>query len=204
MPVKPKPKPMTLDRICYILLLCFSFTALESAAQVIAKNGMVVSSNKIASEVGIETLKKGGNAIDASVATAFALAVTHPTAGNIGGGGFLVFMDSSSAVTTFDFREKAPLKATPDMFLDAEGELPEGTNLYGRASTENHIGLKSVGVPGTVAGLYMAHQKHGLLPWADLVQPAIDLAEQGFELPFNLSRAGAFFEANSPIPFLQD
>ncbi|MGB5507869.1 gamma-glutamyltransferase, partial [Robiginitalea sp.] len=195
---------MTLNRIYLILLLCFSLTAVETAAQVVARNGMVVSSNKIASEVGIETLKKGGNAIDASVATAFALAVTHPTAGNIGGGGFLVFMDSTSAVTTFDFREKAPLKATADMFLDADGELPESTNLYGRASTENHIGLKSVGVPGTVAGLYMAHQKHGVLPWADLVQPAIDLAAKGFELPFNLAQAGAFFEANSPIPFLQD
>ena len=195
---------MTLNRICLIFLLCFSLTAVETAAQVVARNGMVVSSNKIASEVGIETLKKGGNAIDASVATAFALAVTHPTAGNIGGGGFLVLMDSTSAVTTFDFREKAPLNATADMFLDAEGELPESTNLYGMPSTENHIGLKSVGVPGTVAGLYMAHQKHGVLPWADLVQPAIDLAAKGFELPFNLAQAGAFFEANSPIPFLQD
>ena len=187
-----------------LLLLLFLFTAVEAAAQVYAKNGMVVSSNKLASEVGIATLKKGGNAIDASVATAFALAVTHPTAGNIGGGGFLVFMDSTSATTTFDFREKAPLKATADMFLDADGELPKGINLYGSESTDNHIGLKSVGVPGTVAGLYLAHQKHGILPWADLLQPAIDLAQQGFELPWNLAQAGAYFAANSPIPFLQN
>ena len=174
-----------------LFFISLFLTATGVTAQVVARNGMVVSSNKIASEVGIETLKKGGNAIDASVATAFALAVTHPTAGNIGGGGFLVFMDSTGAATTFDFREKAPLKATPDMFLDANGELPKGTNLFGSESTNNHIGLKSVGVPGTVAGLYLAHQKHGVLPWAELVQPAIDLAEYGFELPWNLAQAGA-------------
>ena len=186
------------------VLLFLLLNTTFSYAQVYARNGMVVSSNKIASQVGVDVMRKGGNAIDASVATAFALAVTHPTAGNIGGGGFLVLMDSTGNVTTFDFREKAPLKATADMFLDPEGELPKGKNLFGSESTGNHIGLKAVGVPGTVAGLYMAHQKHGVLPWAELVQPAIDLAENGFELPWNLARTGAFFEANSPIPFLQD
>ena len=104
---------------------------------------MVVSDNKVASEVGISILKKGGNAIDAAVATAFALEVTHPQAGNIGGGGFLVFMDAKNSTTTFDFREKAPLLATADMFLDSKGNLVKGSN---------HNGLKSVGVPGTVAG----------------------------------------------------
>lgn len=122
---------------------------------------MVASSSKIASEVGTDILKKGGNAIDASVATAFALAVTHPSAGNIGGGGFLVFMDSSGATTTIDFREKAPLKASPKMFLDKIGNLPKGKNLYGEESSVNHIGARSIGVPGTVAGLYLAHQKYG-------------------------------------------
>jgi len=173
-------------------------------AQTYSRNGMVVSSSKVASEVGIEILKKGGNAIDASVATAFALAVTHPTAGNIGGGGFLVFMDSSGTTTTIDFREKAPLKASSDLFLDESGNLPKGINLYGRESTSNHIGLKSVGVPGTVAGLYLAHQKYGNLPWADLVQPSIDLAKNGFELTWSLSRAAAFFDANTQIQFLKD
>ncbi len=173
-------------------------------AQTYSKNGMVVSSSKVASEVGIEILKKGGNAIDASVATAFALAVTHPSAGNIGGGGFLVFMDSSGTTTTIDFREKAPLKASSDMFLDESGNLPKGINLYGDESTMNHIGLKSVGVPGTVAGLYLAHQKYGKLPWADLVQPSIDLAKNGFELSWSLSRAAVFFDSNSQIPFLKD
>ncbi|WP_445385792.1 gamma-glutamyltransferase [Robiginitalea sp. IMCC44478] len=174
------------------------------AAQTYARNGMVVSSSKIASEVGIEILKKGGNAIDASVATAFALAVTHPTAGNIGGGGFLVYMDSSGTTTTIDFREKAPIKATSDMFLDEAGNLPKGINLYGRESTSNHVGLKSVGVPGTVAGLYMAHKKYGHLPWADLVQPAIDLATNGFELTWSLARNANYFDANTKIQFLKD
>lgn len=165
---------------------------------------MVASSSKIASEVGVNILKKGGNAIDATVATAFALAVTHPTAGNIGGGGFLVFMDSVGITTTIDFREKAPLKASPDMFLDNKGNVTKGENLYGRGSTSNHIGAKSIGVPGTVAGLYLAHQKYGSLPWVDLVQPAIEIAKNGFPLTYNLAGAANFFASNSPIPFLQD
>ncbi len=173
-------------------------------AQVYAQHGMVVSANKLASEVGVNILKKGGNAIDASVATAFALAVTHPSAGNIGGGGFLVFMDSSGMTTTIDFREKAPLAASADMFLDDSGEVMTGTNLYGRPSTVNHIGAISIGVPGTVAGLYLAHQKYGTLAWEDLVQPSIDLAEDGFPLTYSLASAAEFFSANSPVSFLKD
>ncbi|MCB0664873.1 MAG: gamma-glutamyltransferase, partial [Saprospiraceae bacterium] len=173
-------------------------------AQTFARNGMVVSSSEIASEVGVKILKEGGNAIDASVATAFALAVTHPTAGNIGGGGFIVYMDSAGLTTTIDFREKAPLKASADLFLDESGGLPKGINLYGRESTINHIGLKSVGVPGTVAGLYLAHQKYGSRPWAELVQPAIDLAENGFALTWSLANAARSFNANSEIQFLKD
>ncbi|WP_194775270.1 gamma-glutamyltransferase [Pararhodonellum marinum] len=146
-------------------------------AQTYGKNGMVVSDNVLASKVGIDVLKKGGNAIDASIATAFALAVTHPEAGNIGGGGFIVLMKSDGNVTTFDFREKAPLKATPDLFQDADGNLIEGSN---------HETIKAVGVPGTVAGLYLAHQKYGSLPWPDLVQPAVDLAENGFPMTWGL------------------
>ena len=164
---------------------------------------MVVSSSEIASQVGVEILKKGGNAVDASVATAFALAVTLPTAGNIGGGGFLVHLDTSGNATTFDFREKAPLAATKEMFLDENGELVKGKNHYGRNSTENHFGLKSVGVPGTVAGLYKAHQKYGTLPWADLVQPAVDLAINGFVLTQDLYEDAVFFKENSGITFLE-
>ena len=188
-------------------LVLFAFALLFQGyslnGQVHAKNGMVVSANKLASEVGVDILKKGGNAMDAAVATAFALAVVHPTAGNIGGGGFMVYMQASGSATTIDFREKAPLAATPEMFLDGSGQVRQGTNLYGRKSTVNHIGARSIGVPGTVAGLYMAHEKYGSLPWEDLVQPAIELAQNGFPLTWTLSRAANFFKANSPIPFLQ-
>jgi gamma-glutamyltranspeptidase/glutathione hydrolase len=164
-----------------LFLLAFLTSPFGNAlhAQTYGKNGMVVSDHYLASEVGVEILKKGGNAIDATVATAFALAVTHPEAGNIGGGGFIVFMKSDSDVTTFDFREKAPLAASPTMFLDEQGKIRDNSN---------HQGLLSVGVPGTVAGLYQAHQKYGKLPWKDLVAPAIKLAEDGFPMSFGLYR----------------
>jgi len=192
-------KKTILSLILILQILCF-----ETKAQTYAKNGMVVSSSEIASQVGVDIMKQGGNAIDASIATAFALAVTLPTAGNIGGGGFLVYMDATGNATTFDFREKAPLNATADMFLDKDGKLVKGKNHYGRNSTENHFGLKSVGVPGTVAGLYKAHQKHGSLPWATLVQPAVDLAKEGFVLTQDLYEDAVFFKENSGIPFLQN
>ncbi len=137
---------------------------------------MVASSNSLSSETGVSMLKKGGNAVDAAIATAFSLAVTLPSAGNIGGGGFIVFMNADGNVTTIDFREKAPLSATNDMYLDTVGNLIPGSS---------HNSIKAIGVPGTVAGLYKAHQKYGKLPWANLVQPAIDQAKNGF--PFNWS-----------------
>ena len=136
-----------------------------------ARNGMVVSSHYLASEAGREVLRKGGNAVDAAVATAFALAVTLPSAGNIGGGGFLVYHGADGKATTFNFREKAPLAATPQMFLDENGRIRDNSN---------HEGLLSVGVPGTVAGLWMAHQRLGSKPWSELLQAAVDLAEKGF------------------------
>lgn len=166
------------------ILLCHS----EVYAQVYGQNGMVVSSNVLASKIGVDILKKGGNAIDASIATAFALAVTHPEAGNIGGGGFLVFMNAAGVVTTIDFREKAPLAASVKMFLDNNGKLINGSN---------HNSLRSVGVPGTVAGLYMAHLKYGKLPWSTLVQPAVDLAQKGFVMPWGLYKEGLKVVAES-------
>ncbi len=181
-----------------LLLGVIIFSSINSFcfAQVVAPNGMVVSSNAVASKVGVDILKKGGNAIDAAVATAFALAVTHPTAGNIGGGGFLVFMPDSGEVTTIDFREKAPLAATPTMFLDDKGKLPKNNN---------HEGLKTVGVPGTVAGLYLAHQKYGKLNWADLVQPAVDLAKNGFIIPKGLFKeASKLLAAEDTNQFIQN
>lgn len=161
--------------LCYALLLLFFINTTQ--AQTYAENGMVVSDNVIASQVGVDILKKGGNAIDAAVATAFALEVTHPEAGNIGGGGFIVYLNSEGEVTTFDFREKAPLAASPTMFLDENGKIKNNSN---------HQGLLAVGVPGTVAGLYQAHQKYGKLPWADLVKPSVDLAKKGFTMPWGL------------------
>ncbi len=165
---------------------------------------MVSSDSKLASEVGVEILQQGGNAIDAAVATAFALAVTYPAAGNIGGGGFLVFMDSQGKVTTIDFREKAPLAARPDMFLDENGALPQAINLYGNETGSHHVGLKSAGVPGTIAGLFMAHQKYGNLAWSKLVKPAIKLAKKGFPLCYRLSQEASFYSNNSPESFMRN
>lgn len=180
----------------FIYFLALLIKPTTSFTQVVAPNGMVVSSNAVASHVGVDILKKGGNAIDAAIATAFALAVTHPTAGNIGGGGFLVFMPDSGDVTTIDFREKAPLSATPTMFLDDKGKLPKNNN---------HEGLKTVGVPGTVAGLYLAHQKYGKLLWADLVQPAVDLAKNGFIMPKGLfNEATKLLVAEDSNQFIQN
>lgn len=167
----------TLKIIKLLSIFSFFFISLNAEAQTYGQNGMVVSSNETASKVGIEILKKGGNAIDASVATAFALAVTHPSAGNIGGGGFLVFKSANGKATTIDFREKAPLKAITNMFLDENGKL---------IPDSNHLTIKSIGVPGTVAGLYLAHQKYGKLSWREVVEPSVKLAKDGFEMPWGL------------------
>ena len=142
-----------------------------------AKNGMVSSASKLASEVGAETLRQGGNAVDAAVATAFALAVTWPSAGNIGGGGFLVYHGDDGEATTFDFREKAPMAATERMYLGLDGAV---------VNNSNHFGPLAVGVPGTVAGLYLAHSRLGSLPWEDLVQPAVELAREGIPITYSL------------------
>ncbi len=172
------------------LIALFTLALTTLSAQTYAKNGMVVSSSKGSSEVGVAILKKGGNAIDAAVATAFSLAVTHPSAGNIGGGGFIVFMNSEGKTTTIDFREKAPLAATNEMYLDTEGKLIDGIN---------HETAKAIGVPGTVAGLYYAHGKYGKLPWKDVVQPAVNQAKNGFSFNWSLFNAANHFteEGNS-------
>ena len=136
-----------------------------------AKNGMVVSSHYLASEIGNEILQQGGNAMDAAVATAFALAVTLPSAGNIGGGGFIVYHGADGYTTSFNFREKAPLASTERMYLGQNGRV---------RNNSNHRGGLSVGVPGTVAGLELAHQRLGSMDWDELVAPAVQLAEEGF------------------------
>jgi len=158
---------------------------------VAAEHGMVVSSQFTASEIGAEVLEMGGNAVDAAVATAFALAVTLPSAGNIGGGGFLVYHGADGEVTSFNFREKAPLAATTDMYLGPDGEI---------LNNSNHSGPLSVGVPGTVAGLWLAHQRLGNLPWADLVAPAVRLAREGIPMTrAMLGFTGRLAETREPM-----
>ncbi len=137
---------------------------------VIAQNGMVASAHPASSQVGADILKKGGNAVDAAVAVQFALAVVHPSAGNIGGGGFMVFRAADGQSYTLDFREKAPLKGSKDMYLDTQG------NVIPNLSIQGHL---ASGVPGSVAGMEAAHARFGHLPWTDLLQPAIDLAQNG-------------------------
>ena len=131
-----------------------------------AKHGLVVTVSAPASEAGLEILKKGGNAVDAAVATAFALAVTHPAAGNIGGGGFMMVHPPGADPVCIEYRETAPGSATKDMY----------------AKVTERLGHKVVGVPGTVRGMALAHQRFGKLPWKDVVMPAVKLAEEGFIL----------------------
>src|SRR5450631_516933 len=138
-----------------------------------AKHGMVVSAHRLASQAGVEVLKQGGNAVDAAVATAYALAVTFPEAGNLGGGGFMLIRMADGRESFIDFRETAPAAATRTMYLDASDKpVP-------LLSTRGYL---SVAVPGTVAGLELARERFGTRPRTELVSPAIALAEQGFVL----------------------
>ena len=140
---------------------------------------MVVAQEPLATDVGVTVLKAGGNAVDAAVAVAFALAVTHPTAGNLGGGGFLLARFADGRNTFIDFREAAPLAASRDMYLDANGRLTNGSLVGWRAS----------GVPGTVRGLELAHRKYGRKTWASLIEPAAELAAKGYQLSFAEARS---------------
>ncbi len=137
------------------------------------KNGLVVSAHPEASKVGLTILKKGGNAIDAAVAVQFALAVVYPNAGNIGGGGFMVYRSAKGNTATLDFREKAPALVSRNMYLDSLGNTIVDKSLYG------HL---AAGVPGSVDGMVKAHAKYGKLPWKTLLQPAINLAKTGFKI----------------------
>src|SRR5688572_23018739 len=153
---------------------------IQSDAGVPSTTGLVVSTSSIASDIGAAILRKGGNAVDAAIATAFALAVTHPTAGNIGGGGFMVVRMANGQATTIDYRERAPLRSTQTMYLDSAGNI-----VRNRTST----GYLAPGVPGTVRGMELAHRRFGKLPWRDLVMPAAELAEKGFAMPGVLARS---------------
>jgi gamma-glutamyltranspeptidase / glutathione hydrolase len=162
-----------------LLLTTVSVSVETNSSPVRARHGMVISQEDTASNVGAAVLREGGSAIDATVATAFALAVTHPTAGNIGGGGFIVYRPAAGDPVAYDFREMAPAKSSPTMFLED-----------GKYSFEvHHNSHISVGVPGTVAGLHMAWKEHGKLPWRRLVDPAIALARDGFVVTEGFARS---------------
>ena len=136
----------------------------------ISKNAMVVSAREEASRIGVEILKKGGNAFDAMMATELALAVSYPSAGNIGGGGFMVYRKSNGKTGALDYRERAPINSTRDMYLDQNNNIIEGLSM---------IGGLSVGIPGTIAGIFEAHEKFGTLSIEEIITPVIDLAKNG-------------------------
>ncbi|OQX84709.1 MAG: gamma-glutamyltransferase [Candidatus Latescibacteria bacterium 4484_7] len=161
-----------------VLLFTPQATCSQMATEVCSDGGMIVSAYPLASKVGAQVLEMGGNAVDAAVAVGFALAVVYPQAGNIGGGGFSIIRTASGADYFVDFREKAPLAASRDMYLGGSGKVIEG------AST---IGIEAVGVPGTVAGLYLEHERFGSIPWLQLLRPSIDLARNGFEVSAELA-----------------
>ena len=176
-------------RIINIVAFCLSVLVVHTACSGTADNnakkiaeasqGMVVSSEPNASQAGIQILKEGGNSIDAAVAVGFALAVTHPQAGNIGGGGFMVIRMADGNATTFDYREKAPAKSEKDMFLDDKGNyVPE----------RSQVGYLACGVPGSVAGMLLAHEKFGKLRREQVLRPAIELALNGFNVSASFAR----------------
>jgi gamma-glutamyltranspeptidase len=169
----PEPKPTT--------TVTAAPTAGTTANQPVrARHGIVASTSPIASRVGADIMQRGGNAIDAAVAVGLALAVTWPSAGNLGGGGFMMIRRANGDTEVVDYRERAPLAASHDMYLDKDG------NVIKDAST---VGYKAIGVPGSVAGLALALQRHGKLKWADVIEPARRLADAGFEVPLHVARS---------------
>ena len=169
---------MTFDRLAPSLLaaaLVLGCVEAQAASQppVAAENGMVVSAQHLATRVGVDVLKDGGNAVDAAVAVGYALAVVYPAAGNLGGGGFMTIQLADGRKTFLDFREKAPLAATANMYLDKDGNVIKG------ASTTGHL---AVGVPGTVSGMELALSKYGTMKRAAVMAPAIKYAQDGFVL----------------------
>ncbi|MDR6580717.1 gamma-glutamyltransferase [Pseudomonas extremaustralis] len=168
-----KYQPFSRTLIATALVLTVSGVHAASQAPVAGENGMVVTAQHLATHVGVNVLKAGGNAVDAAVAVGYALAVVYPAAGNLGGGGFMTVQLADGRKTFLDFREKAPLAATADMYLDKDGNVVDGL------SAKGHL---AVGVPGTVSGMELALSKYGTLKRAQVIAPAIKLAENGFEL----------------------
>lgn len=174
--LRNQPTKLYIFSILVMLSGCLQHTPKKPLPGLIADSAMVVSAHPLASHTGVMVMRKGGNAVDAAIATQFALAVVYPSAGNIGGGGFMVMRQHNGTSNTLDYRERAPAAASSTMFLNENGDVIAG------ASERGHL---ASGVPGTVAGLAEAHKKYGVLPWKDLVQPAIDLALKGFLLTHN-------------------
>ncbi|HKT87460.1 MAG TPA: gamma-glutamyltransferase [Candidatus Sulfotelmatobacter sp.] len=159
--------------LALLLILCVAPCLIASTRPVHAEHAMVVTVHALASQVGVDILKQGGNAVDAAVATGFALAVVHSPAGNIGGGGFMLIRMADGKAHFLDYREKAPAAATRDLYLDAQGNVIPGAS---------EIGYKSIGVPGSVAGMVYAEKKYGKLTLKQVMAPAIKLARDGFPL----------------------
>ena len=160
-----------MNKLFKIIIISLIFISCNSKNEgTISNNGMVVSAREEASQIGIDILKKGGNAFDAMVATELALAVSYPSAGNIGGGGFMVYRKFDGSIGSLDYREKAPLKSYNNMYLDDDEEIIDGLSV---------IGALSVGVPGTIAGIFEVHDKLGSLPIQEIIKPVIDLANKG-------------------------
>ncbi|EMS31716.1 Gamma-glutamyltranspeptidase [Mariniradius saccharolyticus AK6] len=173
--------------LALFLLLSLSYCTVKKDQQeanrgLVSEKGMVVSARVEASQIGMEIMQKGGNAFDAMVATELALAVAFPFAGNIGGGGFMVYRQADGSIGSLDYREKAPMAAHRDMYLDEEG------NVIPELST---LGALAVGVPGTVAGIFAVHEKFGSIPFADIIDPVIKLAEKGVVVTENQARSFA-------------
>lgn len=178
-------------RICSLLLVFSLLAPAASREPVHARNAMVVSAEPNATRVGVDVLKSGGNAVDAAVAVGLTLAVTHPLAGNLGGGGFMLIRFADGRSTFIDFRERAPQSATRDMYLDADG----------KPSDESVVGYRASGVPGTVRGLGVALEKYGSKKWRDLVRPAQQIAQDGFPISYLL--AGAI-RGNDRLPRFEE
>lgn len=172
MPTITKTQNLIISFISFTAILTTQAVSATISVPLKSKNGMVTSANPLASEAGISILKQGGNAVDAAVATTFAISVVEPFSAGIGGGGFLLFHSQKTGeIKALDFRERAPIKATKNMYLDANGKVIPG------ASTNGYL---AVATPGTVAGMYEVHRRYGKLPWQEVVKPSIALAKNGF------------------------
>ncbi|WP_417033472.1 gamma-glutamyltransferase [Dolichospermum circinale] len=182
-----KTKHLIISFISFAAILTSQAVSATITLPLRSKRGMVVSANSLASEAGLLMLKKGGNAVDAAVATTFAISVVEPFSAGIGGGGFLLFHSQKTGeIKALDFRERAPIKATKNMYLDAEGKVRPGASI---------TGYLAVATPGTVAGMYEVHRRYGKLPWREVMKPGIALAKNGFIISDRVAwRSSAAYE----------